>query len=95
MTKDWSAIALVMAANGDLGETPVVGIVWTKGAISTRNDYDARLATSRDAVIPNFTDAMVFYATRAAKDCKTGSLALSSDGTHIFVDRKPVGEIKD
>ena len=84
-----------MAANGDLGESPVVGVVWAKGKISTRNDYDARLATSKDAVIPGFADAMVFYAVRAAKNCRTGSLTLSSNGTQIFVDRKLVGEIKN
>ncbi|MGA7713703.1 MAG: hypothetical protein WCA81_17545 [Rhizomicrobium sp.] len=91
----WYGVAFVEAASGDLGETPVAGILWSSKQIETQNDFQVRTAAQPDKLIPRDGVSIIFEATVQTKGCPSASLILSQRGEKIYADGKFVGTIKD
>lgn len=95
-TKDgWSGFALMMAATGDLGETPVVGVLWANVPLGTQNHFEAKVAASGGSGGHAAIDGIVFRSMEAGPGCKPASLTITQLGNAVFADGKRVGEIKN
>ena len=90
MKNGWYGVVLVMAANGDLGETPVVGIVWTNAEFSSDNAFEIVADTTT-----NITDGIIVKAVTSRAECPATSLAISERENKIYANGTFVGRIKN
>lgn len=80
----WYAVALVQAATGDLGETPVTGVVWINHSVEIYYPVPYRAPDD---------NTIVFHEATPPAGCKAATLTLVQRRQQIFADGRLVGTI--